>query len=94
MSAIFGIVNKGSKPVEEIPINAMRNTIVHRETDGQAISVHGNAAFGHCRLYVHPQQQYEHQPYCTENLVITADVRLDNCDAFSKKTKFGQIAIG
>jgi asparagine synthase (glutamine-hydrolysing) len=78
MSAIFGIINKGGKPAEETLINAMRKSIAHRATDGQASSVHGNAAFGHCRLYVHPQQHFEHQPYCNGNLVITADARLDN----------------
>jgi len=78
MSAIFGIINKDGKPVEETLINAVRNAIAHRATDGQASIVNRNAAFGHCRLYVHPQQQYEHQPYCFGNLVITADVRLDN----------------
>ncbi len=78
MSAIFGIINKGGKPVEETLINVMGSAIAHRATDGQVISLHGNVAFGHCRLYVHPQQRFEHQPYCNGNLVITADVRLDN----------------
>jgi asparagine synthase (glutamine-hydrolysing) len=88
MSAIFGIINKDGKPVDELKINAMRNAIAHRATDGQASFVHGNAAFGHCRLYVHPQQLFEHQPYCTGNLVITADVRLDNRTDLAKALDF------
>lgn len=84
MSAIFGIVNKGGNPVEELKINAMMKAIAHRATDGQAVSIHGNAAFGHCRLYIHPQQQYEHQPFSYDKLVITADARLDNRTELAK----------
>jgi asparagine synthase (glutamine-hydrolysing) len=84
MSAIFGIIDKNGKPVEESLLDAMKNAIAHRATDGQAISIHRDIAFGHCRLYAHPQQQYEHQPSCLDNLILTADVRLDNRTELAK----------
>jgi asparagine synthase (glutamine-hydrolysing) len=78
MSAIFGIINKNGKPVEEVQVNAMKSSIHHRATDGERVYVHSNMAFGHCRLYVHPQQKFERQPFLCGNLIITADARLDN----------------
>lgn len=85
MSAIFGIINKNGQPVEETLIVSIRNAIAHRATDGQTISEHRNATFGHCRLYVHPQQRYELQPFCSDNFVISADARIDNRTNLSKK---------
>jgi asparagine synthase (glutamine-hydrolysing) len=78
MSAIFGIIYKTGKPVEQQLVGALHASIAHRATDGKGTWMDGNAAFGHCLLKVFPQQEFENQPQQHEGLTITADARLDN----------------
>jgi asparagine synthase (glutamine-hydrolysing) len=84
MSAILGIINKDGKPVAEPDVNAIKNAISHRATEGYGVYQYENTAFGHCRLYVAPPQQFEDQPYFSDGLVITADARIDNRDELAK----------
>lgn len=85
MSAIFGIIYKDGKPVEDSEINAIKNAISPPATDGSRVHLNGNVALGHCRLYVHPKQQFENQPYSSGGLDITADARIDNRSELSKR---------
>jgi Asparagine synthase (glutamine-hydrolyzing) len=78
MSAIFGIINKNGKPVEQYNVNAILSAIAHRATDGKDTWLSDNVALGHCLLKVYPQQVYEHCPLTAYNCIITADARLDN----------------
>ncbi|MDD4972307.1 MAG: asparagine synthase-related protein [Paludibacter sp.] len=84
MSAIFGIINKSGKQVEESDITAIKEAISHRSTDGKGVCTLASSVFGHCRLYINPQQKFENQPYTSNGLTITADARLDNRKELSK----------
>lgn len=85
MSAVFGIINKDGKPIEELDITAIKEAISHRATDGGGVYTQANRIFGHCRLYVNPQQKFENQPYTSNDFTITADARLDNREELSKQ---------
>jgi len=85
MSAIFGIIYKDGKPVDKQLMDAMKQSIAHRATDGSGAWQSQNAALGHCKLLVYPQQHYEDQPFETGNLIITADARLDNRGELASK---------
>ncbi|NTW32399.1 MAG: hypothetical protein HGB12_07220, partial [Bacteroidetes bacterium] len=85
MSAIFGIVNKKGNVVEESSVNAIRQAIAHRATDGSGLWQKQNIVFGHCNLFVYPQQKDEQLPLESENLVITADARIDNRSELSER---------
>ncbi|MBP1638423.1 MAG: Asparagine synthase (glutamine-hydrolyzing) [Bacteroidetes bacterium] len=78
MSAIWGIINKKGKPIGQQLVDAVFTSIAHRATDGKGLWIEQNIALGHCLLKVHPQQTFENQPEQLSDLIITANVRLDN----------------
>lgn len=80
MSAIFGIISKKGKPVEQEDINKIQQAIAHRTTHGKGLWYNGNAALGFCKLSVYPQQQNEQLPIDAGDLILTADARIDNRD--------------
>jgi asparagine synthase (glutamine-hydrolysing) len=80
MSAIFGIINKKEQIIEPVTIAKIMQAIAHRAVDGKGIWQEENIAFGHCKLLVTPEQQYEQLPAAKDDLVITANTRIDNRD--------------
>lgn len=85
MSAIFGIINKNGRPVEQVITNKMQQAIAHRATDGKGLWHHANAALGFCKLVVYPQQKNEQLPLEAGDLILTADARIDNRDELYTK---------
>ena len=80
MSAIFGIINKNEKPVEERLVQKMQESLIHRAVDGKGTWHSDYILLGHHKLTITPQQEDEYLPYEDENWVITADARLINRD--------------
>jgi asparagine synthase (glutamine-hydrolysing) len=87
MSAIWGIINKKGKPIDQQLVDSIFTSIAHRATDGKGLWIEQNVALGHCLLKVHPQQDFENQPEQLSDLIITADARLDNRSELA--VKFG-----
>lgn len=85
MSAIFGYINKGGKPVEESDLTSIKEALRLRSVDGEGVYAQANVAFGHCRLSIYSQQKSENQPFTCNGLTITADARLDNREELSKR---------
>lgn len=77
MSAIFGIVAPGGRPIDTAWTDRMQGNLAHRGPDGQGVWQQGNAILGHCLLRVTPESQYEQSPLLLEHLVVAADARLD-----------------
>ncbi len=80
MSAIFGIINKTGKPIEQHKVDAVLTSLRHRATDGKGVWIESNVAMGHCLLKVFPRQNFEKQPQTISDYTITADARIDNRD--------------
>ncbi len=93
MSAIFGIVNKRGKSVEQDNLNAICSSILHRSTDGKSTWLEGNVGFGHCLLKIYPQQEHEHCPISVFNCTITADARLDNRSELAASLGIGKARL-
>jgi asparagine synthase (glutamine-hydrolysing) len=93
MSAIFGIVHKNGKAVDPTQTELLEGTLQHRCTDGKSLFLDGNVAFGHCRLYTHPQQRFENQPSSMGSLLVTADIRLDNRRELAKSLGLEQARL-
>ncbi|MBX2926511.1 MAG: hypothetical protein KF852_01640 [Saprospiraceae bacterium] len=77
MSAIFGIIAPGGRPIDAAWTNRMQGNLAHRGPDGQGVWQQANAMLGHCLLRVTPESQYENSPLLLEHLVVATDARLD-----------------
>jgi asparagine synthase (glutamine-hydrolysing) len=77
MSAIFGIIAPGGRPIDAAWTDRMQGNLAHRGPDGQGVWQQGNAMLGHCLLRVTPESQYEQSPLLLQHLVVAADARLD-----------------
>lgn len=86
MSAIFGIYNLDGKPVSPGLLQVMSDSLAHRGQDMADIWAQGSLGFGHRMLRTTPESFEEHLPKSFDggDLVITADVRLDNRDDLLK----------
>lgn len=85
MSAIFGIINKNGRPVEQEITNKMQQAIAHRATDGKGLWNEANAVLGFCKLIIYPQQKDEQLPIEAGDIAFTADARIDNRDELYSK---------
>jgi len=87
MSAIFGIINKTGKPVEEPTIQKIRDSLIHRAVDGSGAWHSDNIFLGHHKLAITPEQSAERLPFEMNGLVITSDTRIDNRDELINRLK-------
>ncbi len=78
MNAIFGIINKNGKPVELARIDKIKDALKHRSVDGNGLWQSGAVALGFCKTIVCNRQGNEQLPFETDQLVFTADARIDN----------------
>lgn len=80
MSAIAGIYYLDSRQLESQSIEKMVDVLAHRGEDGIGIWKEGSIGLGHRLLWTTPESLLEKQPLASRsgNLVLTADVRLDN----------------
>ncbi|WP_427162466.1 lasso peptide isopeptide bond-forming cyclase [Aliinostoc sp. HNIBRCY26] len=82
MSGIVGIYHLNGKPVDREQLTLMVDAIAHRGLDGADIWFSESIGLGHRMLWTTPESLQEKLPMLnsTGNLVLTADVRIDNRD--------------
>lgn len=82
MSGIAGIFHRDGRPVRQPDIQEMLSAIAFRGPDGQGTWTNDCIGLGHCILRTTPESVYETQPFINagDDLVITADARIDNRD--------------
>lgn len=82
MSGIFGFWRLDGRPVERETLERMSNVLAHRGPDGSSMWQGGPVGLGHRMFRATPESIAEHQPLVAPggDLVLTADVRLDNRD--------------
>lgn len=78
MGAIFGIINKDGKPIEQADISDMQTAMQHRAVDGSGVYHSKQVIIGHQQLITNIFQINEHLPYEDDTYVITADACIDN----------------
>jgi asparagine synthase (glutamine-hydrolysing) len=80
MSAIVGIHYLNGRPVDRRDVERMTTTLSHRGPDGAGVWCEGTNGLGHRMLWTTPESLAEKLPFVCRSgdLVITADVRLDN----------------
>lgn len=82
MSGIIGIYNLDGKLVDYQQLKDMVNILAHRGPDGSDAWCAGSVGLGHRMLWTTAESLLEKLPLVnqTEDLVITADLRIDNRD--------------
>ena len=82
MSGIAGILYRDGRPVQQPDIQEMLSAIAFRGPDERGTWTDGPVGFGNCLLRTTPESVYEAQPFknTRDDLVITADARIDNRD--------------
>jgi asparagine synthase (glutamine-hydrolysing) len=80
MSAIAGIYNLDRQPVERDHLGKMLDILAHRGSDGANIWCEDHVGLVHRMLWTTPESLLETLPLEKDNLVITADARIDNRD--------------
>lgn len=78
MSAIFGILAFGGRSPEVGAIEKMAHALSHRAPDGGVQWSSGSIAIGHGLMRVTHEDLFERQPVVEDDLVLAADMRLDN----------------
>jgi asparagine synthase (glutamine-hydrolysing) len=77
MSALFGVIAKLGNP-DPSSFHKIKQTIVHRNVDGEGYWKDEHAALGFMKMAVYPRQLNENLPLQEGDAVITADARIDN----------------
>ena len=96
MSAIVGFFHRNGAPAQPQWLDQMMTAVAHRGVDDSGTWCGGSIAFGHQMMWVTPESQQEKLPLVTRggDLVITADVRLDNreelCEQLNLFSSVGQ----
>lgn len=82
MSGIAGIYYLDGRPVEQVDLHRMLDSMAHRGPDGSGIWTDGPVGLGHRMLWTTPESLHEKLPLKnnTGDLTITADARIDNRD--------------
>jgi asparagine synthase (glutamine-hydrolysing) len=80
VSAIVGLSNSDGKPVGEVDVSRMLDSLEHRGSDGAGVWSDGFIGLGHRMLWTTPESLHEKQPLLNQSgdVVITADARIDN----------------
>jgi asparagine synthase (glutamine-hydrolysing) len=78
MSGIVGIYCLDDRPVDRQDLEKMVDVLVHRGPDGADIWIDGSVGFGHRMLWTTPESLFEKLPLIKNDLIITADARIDN----------------
>lgn len=85
MSAITGIFYRDGRVVTNYQIKKMNDVLSHRGPDGSNVWCEGSVAMGHQMLWTTPESLNEKLPFEEEDLVITADARIDNRNELSEE---------
>ncbi|MGL5832636.1 MAG: lasso peptide isopeptide bond-forming cyclase [Waterburya sp.] len=80
MSGIFGVYYFDGQSAKPEVLQQMSGTLAHRGSDGADIWYQDNVGLGHRLLWTTPESLLETLPLAKDNLVLTADARIDNRD--------------
>lgn len=83
MSAISGIFLRNGSAIDPEQMKRMNKALDHRGPDGSVIWTEDSLGLGHQMFYTTPESLNEKLPYVEEDLVITADARIDNREELS-----------
>lgn len=86
MSAIYGVIQKNGSPVTPAMAEAMRHTMEHRAIDGHDAWMQEQVLMGHCRLDMIVGAGQKSGLIITDDIILTADVRLDNREYLLQQT--------
>jgi asparagine synthase (glutamine-hydrolysing) len=78
MSGFAGFIRLDDRPLAEADARRMRDAIEHRGGDGSGSWSDARAALVHAMLQTTPESLIETQPHRDGDLVIAADLRIDN----------------
>ena len=92
MSGICGIVRFDCELIKKEDIDKMLDAMKNRGNDTEGIWIDDNVGFGHKLLWTTPESLSENQPLISkdDNLVLTADVRIDNRGELFEKLNIDQ----
>jgi asparagine synthase (glutamine-hydrolysing) len=83
MSGIFGILRFDGQPVSARELERMGKVLAFRGPDGRRSVVSDRIGLGHCLLRVNVEDWHEAQPIEDGELILVADLRLDNREALA-----------
>ncbi|TWV93289.1 asparagine synthase-related protein [Chitinophaga pinensis] len=86
MSAIYGIIHKNGGPVSQETAHTMASAMRHRAIDGAGSWLEGNILLGQCLLTFNAADRSWRVPLVTDDLVVVADIRIDNASYIRKLT--------
>jgi len=78
MSGFAGVVRLDERPLADAAARTMRDAIAHRGGDGAGSWSDSRATLLHAMLHTTPESVNEPQPHREGELVIAADLRIDN----------------
>jgi asparagine synthase (glutamine-hydrolysing) len=78
MSAIVGMQQFNTQPIDAADLHRMVDVLAHRGPDGGKVWCEGAIGLGHRMLWSTPESLLEDLPWQQNQRAITADVRLDN----------------
>lgn len=85
MGGICGIWDGSGQGVNPSDLEQMMERLAHRGPDGQRLWSEGEVGFGHLMLWTTPESHQEILPWQQEDLVLTADARLDNREILAEQ---------
>lgn len=94
MSAIFGILRFGGALVSARDVERMGKVLAFRGPDGRRSVVSDNIGLGHCLLRVNVEDWHEAQPIEDGELILVADLRLDNREALAAELGIADADLG
>jgi len=82
MSAIVGLYRRNGQPADRADLERMAESLAHRGPDAAGLWNNGPVGLGHRMLWTTPESLHEQLPLVnkSEDVVITADARIDNRD--------------
>lgn len=90
MSAIFGIINKKGSLLSDATVALIGQAMQHRAIDGQHSWRENNVLIGQCTLQMFSTPDACTLPFVTEEVVMAADVLLDNRPYLLEQTGAGK----
>lgn len=93
MSTIYGLYYSDRQPVDTADIASMQSAMMHWPPDDLGQFTETGLCLGHLMLHNTPESLHEKMPLVVDDLVITADCRIDNRSDIIKLLKdFSQIS--
>lgn len=91
MSAITGIFYRDGRLVDTNQIKKMNDVLSHRGPDGADFLCGESVALAHQMLWTTPESLKEKLPFEEDDLVITADARIDNRNELSEELRISDV---